>query len=217
MIRQRPWRLRTSSPCRSDPDASPLADPAPVAALKKEARGAALARRIGQDPQAAGERVAALLLDQCRPPPGAVIAGFWPIGDEIDPRPLLRALTALGHAIALPITPRLGLPLPFHRWQWGDPLIPGRMGLMEPAATAERLTPDWLLVPLLAFDRRGYRLGYGGGYYDRTLALLPQAMTIGLAFGVQEVDTVPIGPHDQPLGLIATDREIIRPSPAAGA
>jgi 5-formyltetrahydrofolate cyclo-ligase len=143
------------------------------------------------------------------PPAGAVVAGFWPMGREIDIRPLLLALAGRGHLIALPITPKRGLPLHFRRWRPGEELARGPLGTRQPA-TGEELRPDWLLVPLLAFDRAGRRLGYGGGYYDRTLARLPEATAIGCAYACQEVPEVPAGPEDFRLHAIATEAGIIR-------
>jgi 5-formyltetrahydrofolate cyclo-ligase len=140
-------------------------------------------------------------------PPGAVVGGFWPLADEIDIRPLLAALHARGHAVGLPVTPPRGQPLTFHAWQPGAALHPGRFGTLAPDGSA--VTPDVLLVPLLAFDRRGQRLGYGGGYYDRTIAALPGVYTIGCAYAVQEISAVPSGPTDMPLDRVATERGLI--------
>jgi 5-formyltetrahydrofolate cyclo-ligase len=136
-------------------------------------------------------------------PAAAVIAGFWPIADEIDIRPLLHGLAERGHPIALPVTGRRGEPLVFRAWQPGETLLPGRFGTSHPAGP--EVTPDILLMPLLAFDSQGNRLGYGGGFYDRTVALLPRALRIGCAFSVQELDSVPTGPYDQKLHAIATE------------
>jgi 5-formyltetrahydrofolate cyclo-ligase len=131
------------------------------------------------------------------------------MGPEIDIRPLLLALAGRGHPIALPVTPKRGLPLGFRRWRPGEALARGPMGTSQPAA-GEELRPDWLLVPLLAFDRAGRRLGYGGGYYDRTLALLPGATAIGCAYAAQEMAEVPAGPEDWRLDAIATEAGVIR-------
>lgn len=183
-------------------------DPA-LAAAKAVARKAALARRGGGDPQSAGRAVRDAVLADCPPPPGAIVSGFWPMGAEIDPRPLMEALHARLHAICLPVTPRRGLPLAFRLWRPGDALMPGPMGTSQPAPEAPPATPDWLIVPLLAFDRAGRRLGYGGGYYDRTLAGLPGATALGIAYAVQEVQEVPAGPHDVRLRRIATENGVI--------
>jgi 5-formyltetrahydrofolate cyclo-ligase len=171
-------------------------------AAKAAARKAAAGRRIGQN-LALGDRLAAHLLRENLVPPGAIVAGFWPIQDEIDIRPLLAALHARGHPLALPVTGRRGEALAFRAWAPGEPLLPGRFGTSHPAGAA--VTPDVLLIPLLAFDGQGNRLGYGGGFYDRTIADLPAAIRIGCAFAVQELDSVPIGPYDQGLHAILTE------------
>lgn len=182
-----------------------------LAERKTAARIAMLARRQAADP-ALGEPLAAHLLAEMPPPEGAVVAGFWPIGEEIDLRPLLLALHARGHPLVLPETPPRGLPLIFRRWTPGAPLRPGRFGTSHPEAAEAR--PDWVLVPLLAFDRAGRRLGYGAGYYDRTLAALPGVPRIGCAYAFQEMDAVPAGPYDVRLDGVATERGVIRRSEA---
>jgi 5-formyltetrahydrofolate cyclo-ligase len=178
-----------------------------LAGLKAEARRAALARRAGCDP-ALGAALAARVLATVPPPTGAVVAGFWPMGQEIDIRLLLQALEARGHPLVLPVTPRRGKPLVFRRWRFGEALAHGPMGTRQPAS-GEILSPDWLLVPLLAFDRAGRRLGYGGGYYDRTLPLLPGAIALGCGFAAQEMDRVPAGPQDMRLRQVATEQGVI--------
>ena len=175
---------------------------------KAAARRAALARRAGLVSADAPQLLADALSARCSPPAGAIIAGYWPMGDEMDPRPALLAFAARGHRLALPVTPRRGLPLTFRAWAPGEALRPGPMGTSEPADGA-LVNPDWLLVPLLAFDRAGRRLGYGGGYYDRTLAGLPGAKAIGIAYAGQEMAEVPAGPQDFRLPLIATEAGVI--------
>jgi 5-formyltetrahydrofolate cyclo-ligase len=177
-----------------------------LTALKAAARARAMEVRAGCDP-ALGALLTQHVLRDAPPPPGAVVAGFWPLAGEIDIRPLLHALAGRGHAVLLPVTPKRGLPLAFRRWRPGDALAPGRFGTMLPIG--EAMTPSMLLVPLLAFDRRGHRLGYGAGYYDRTLAGLPGVATLGCAFAAQELDSVPAGPQDIPLAAIATERGIV--------
>lgn len=176
--------------------------------LKAEARRAALARREGCDP-ALGTRLAEQVLAGFAPPADAIVAGFWPMGREIDIRPLLLALAERGHPTALPVTPKRGLPLSFRRWRPGEPLGRGPMGTRQPEA-GETLRPDWLLVPLLAFDRAGRRLGYGGGYYDRTLPTLPGAVALGCAYAAQELPEVPAGPEDWRLDAVVTEAGVIR-------
>jgi 5-formyltetrahydrofolate cyclo-ligase len=189
---------------------SALLCPVLLAELKTEARKLALARRESCDP-AIGAALTGLVLRESPPPAGAIVAGFWPMGREIDIRPLLHALHDRGHPIGLPVTPKRGLPLSFRRWRPGDELARGPMGTSQPLPGAEPLTPDWLLVPLLAFDRAGRRLGYGGGYYDRTLAALPGATAIGVAYACQALDEVPAGPDDARLAAIATEAGLIIP------
>jgi 5-formyltetrahydrofolate cyclo-ligase len=171
-------------------------------------RAHAMAARRGRDPHVAGEALTALVLRDCPPPADAVVSGFWPMGGEIDIRAALIALHAKGHTIVLPVTPKRGLPLTFRVWRPGDAMVEERFGTMRPIG-AER-SPDFLLVPLLAFDRRGGRLGYGAGYYDQTLSRLPGHFALGCAFAAQEVPEVPTGPRDVPLDAVATEREIIR-------
>lgn len=141
-----------------------------------------------------------------------VISSYMPIGDEIDPEPLCAALRQRGHRIALPVMAGRDQPLAFRLWQPGDPLVERQWSIREPTADSELAAPDILLVPLLAVDRYGYRLGYGGGYYDRTLALLRPAraiLAIGLAFDLQVVDWVPHVDYDQRLDGVLTPSGLI--------
>lgn len=177
-----------------------------LASAKQAARAAALDARSRQSFDA-GAALADAVLRDIPPPPGAVVSGFWPIGDEIDIRPLLTALAARGHVLALPETGKRGTPLIFRRWQPSEALVSGRFGTMHP--TGDPIAPDFVLTPLLAFDRRGNRLGYGAGYYDRTFAALPHAFRLGCAFAFQESHAVPAGPGDQRLDAVATERGII--------
>ncbi|MFC3126230.1 5-formyltetrahydrofolate cyclo-ligase [Pseudoroseomonas globiformis] len=189
---------------------SPNNDPPALVAEKVALRQQALARRAGADPTGAGEALTALFLARAVLPPRVVVGGFWPMGDEIDIRPLLHRLHAAGHPLALPVTPRRGQPLPFRSWRPGEKLVPGRFGTSVPEQD-DMVVPGLLLVPLLAFDRRGYRLGYGGGFYDRTLAGWPDVLAIGVAYARQEVASVPTGPYDRPLAAIATEADFILP------
>lgn len=174
-----------------------------VAEAKAEARRVAAARRQGLDPAAAGAALARHFLTGFALAPALPVSGFWPMGDEIDIRPLLTALADRGHPIGLPVTGRRGTPLIFRLWRPGDPLTPGRFGTSHP--DGPEMIPALLLMPLLAFDSEGRRLGYGGGFYDRTLAALPGATRVGCAFAAQEMALVPTGPFDQKLHAVATE------------
>lgn len=140
-----------------------------------------------------------------RPP--AVVAGYYPMPDEIWPLPLMAALQSRGHSLALPVMQGKADPLLFRAWMPGDTLIAGTWGIRQPAPDRPAVLPDILLVPLLAFDARGYRLGYGGGYYDRTLkalrALKP-VLAVGLALDELEVDAVPHLDYDERLDWVLT-------------
>ena len=159
---------------------------------------------------AAGAALAQILLRHLPTAPTR-IAGFWPMGAEIDTRLALRALHEAGHHMLLPVTTPRGQALVFRHWQPGCAMAPGRFGTQHPADGTEA-APEWLLVPLLAFDARGHRLGYGGGYYDRTLAGLPGARAVGLAYAAQQVPRVPTGPRDVALHGIATEEGWITPA-----
>ena len=166
-------------------------------------RAALLARRGDADP-ALGERLGPHILPLC--PAGAAVAGYWPMGCEIDIRPVLHALHARGHPVLLPETTPRGQPLRFRLWWPGATMLPERFGTQRPDAPEG--DPDILLVPLLAFDKHCNRLGYGGGYYDRTIAARTPIRTIGCAYALQEVDAVPVLPHDAPLDAVATERGV---------
>ncbi len=158
----------------------------------------------------AGAALARVLLPRMPATPTR-IAAFWSMGAEIDTAPAIQALHAAGHHILLPVTPPRGQALTFRAWAPGCAMAPGRFGTQHPADGAEA-APEWLLVPLLAFDARGHRLGYGGGYYDRTLAGLPGARAVGVAYAAQQVPRVPTGPRDMALHAIATEEGWITPA-----
>lgn len=138
--------------------------------------------------------------------PGAVVAGFWPIRDEIDPRPLMDRLRQNGHSLCLPVVAKPHLQ--FRKLVRGAAMGPAGFGTMAPGPEADELRPDVLLMPLAGFDKHGNRIGYGKGYYDTAIAALEKdgpLLCIGLAFSVQEVDLVPAEGHDKPLAGILTE------------
>jgi 5-formyltetrahydrofolate cyclo-ligase len=181
---------------------------------KRAMRGEATARRREMvAPGDAASHLVDCLFDSDVVPDGAVVSGFWPIGSEIDLRPLLRALAVRGHVIGLPVVVARDQPLEFRAWREGDVMAEGPFGIPEPLDSAVEVAPRVLFVPLLAFDRAGYRLGYGGGYYDRSLDKLRaegHAIAIGAAWAAQEVPAVPHDRHDQPLDWMLTEREIFQ-------
>jgi 5-formyltetrahydrofolate cyclo-ligase len=178
-------------------------------------RRRALARRRVVDAQTRAQ-LTSRLVDEgvaCARQWGArVAAAFYPIGDEPDGLALVAALSAQNFATALPVAVSREAPLTFRRWRVGDPTVVGRHRIPEPSPEAPAVDPDLLFVPLAAFDRRGYRLGYGGGYYDRTLRRLRAAgpiRAVGVAYAACEVAAVPDEAHDEPLDFILTEREWI--------
>jgi 5-formyltetrahydrofolate cyclo-ligase len=182
--------------------------------LKADIRRDAAARR---DTLPAVERAAAAATIAARPlpvalAPGAVVSGFSPLKSEINPVPLMRAFAAAGARLALPVVMGKGRPLTMRAWAFGEPLNSGVWGIREPPPEAPEAFPDILIVPLLAFDRAGNRIGYGAGYYDMTIARL-RAMkpvtAMGIAYAVQEIAQVPVTPRDATLDLVLTEREII--------
>ncbi len=176
---------------------------------KAIARATARANRAACNPTLSAQLAEQVLNNP--PPAGASIGGYWPIGSEIDIRPLLLTLHEKGHVICLPETPPPGQPLRFHAWRPGDRLEPGRFATWHPSGPL--VTPNFLLIPLLAFDAQGGRLGYGGGYYDRTVDVLPQAFRLGCAFAAQEIEAVPSAEHDLKLQALATERYFRRITP----
>jgi 5-formyltetrahydrofolate cyclo-ligase len=144
--------------------------------------------------------------------PGLIVSGFMPMKSEINPLPLMRKLAAVGARLALPVVAGKGQPLIMRAWDFGAPLAAGVWGIREPPPNAPAVAPDILIVPLLAFDRAGQRIGYGAGYYDMTIAALrarKEVLAIGLAFAEQEIAAVPATASDAPLDLVLTEREVI--------
>ncbi len=182
---------------------------------KADLRRAAFAERKVAHAQAATAvpDATARLLREIGEARGRVISGYMPIRTELDPVPAMAALHAEGARICVPVIAGRGLPLDFREWRPGAPLEEGPFGAMVPAGGAW-LVPEILIVPLVAFDRGLNRLGYGGGFYDRTLALLRRergVRAIGFAFAAQEVPRLPAEPTDQALDAVVTESATIRP------
>lgn len=152
------------------------------------------------------------LMEQWNISPDSVVAGFWPMREEIDVLPLLTAVVEVGATAALPVVGARDAALTFRHWRPGMTMEDGPFGTRHPPHTEEEVRPTIVLVPLLAFDRTGGRLGYGGGFYDRTLAALrltSDILSIGVAYAGQEVPVVPKEWHDEPLDWIATEQGVI--------
>lgn len=231
-----PWSGYLAPTCtsRSQEGLTPAAMVAPhfspLEAAKRAARDAAQARRRAflaggalppwpdgsgaapaqpaPDPDDLAQRLARAILARLPDPTTKIIAGVWPLPGEADLRPALRALAGAGARIALPVTPKRGRALAFRLWQPGEPLRDGPFGTKEPAG-GEPVAPDVVLVPLLAFDGAGRRLGYGGGYYDRTLAGLPGRVVLGFGFACQRMPEVPADARDVGLPAVVTEAGVM--------
>jgi 5-formyltetrahydrofolate cyclo-ligase len=185
----------------------------PKAALRRmayDARKSAFATAADLVPRATGH-----LLQAIGPARGRIIAGYMPIRTEIDPLPAMAALHASGARICVPVIAGAGRPLDFREWMPDCTLVEGPFKAMVPA-DGDWLTPDTLIVPLVGFDAALNRLGYGGGFYDRTLARLRsagQAEAIGYAFSAQELPALPVEPTDQPLDALVTETGMRRAVP----
>lgn len=186
--------------------------------IKAAARAEAFARRKLAH-QTRGLTDAAALIAALASHRGAVLAGYMPMRTEIDCLPAMAAhiATGTGGRVCVPVIPGPAMPLQFHEWTPASRMVEGAFKALVPEDGAE-LVPTVLIVPLLAFDRRGFRLGYGGGFYDRTLEGLRArgpVTAIGFAFAAQEVAEVPTEPTDQPLDLIVTEQGAIQPGAGA--
>ena len=182
--------------------------------IKAELRRAGQARRDtlpAEMRKAAAEAIAARAFPLTIVP-SVIVSGFMPLKSEINPLPLMRKLADAGARLALPAVAGRGKPLIMRSWQWSEPLVPGVWGIREPGPAAATVEPDIVLVPLLAFDRSGHRVGYGAGYYDLTITQLrvsKQIAAVGIAFAAQEVETVPRTAFDAQLDLVLTENETI--------
>ncbi|NMA96725.1 MAG: 5-formyltetrahydrofolate cyclo-ligase [Phyllobacteriaceae bacterium] len=174
-------------------------------ALRKEAH--ALRAALGQEAREDAAKAAAdLFFDQVKFSGDDVIAGYWRIRDELDCQPILIRLMDSGQKVVLPVVDGPDLPLDLRVWEADAPLYEAGFGTLAPSDLAPRAEPDIVLMPLLGFDSAGTRLGYGGGYYDRTLASLSKKpLLIGLAFSAQELAHIPREDHDVPLDAVVTE------------
>lgn len=155
--------------------------------------------------EAITERALALPVFDAAPGP---VSAYWPMRSEADPRPILEVLHERGLKLCLPAL--VARRMIFRRWAPYEPIVPGGFGTLVPDPAQPEIVPAILIVPLAAFDRRGFRIGYGKGHYDAKLAELGAVTSIGIAYAAQEIDAVPEEPHDRRLDWIVTERETIR-------
>lgn len=188
-------------------------------ALRKRMRAMRLVaeQKEGPDAALAVARLTLARLGELGLVPGTAVAGYWPISTELDVRPLLARLEGAGLVCALPAIEDGSDVLVFRRWRPGDELLAGVFETRQPPSEAAPLVPQALLVPLLAVDRSGARLGHGRGWYDRTLAALRRdadeagrPIAIGVCFASQVIDSVPYGDRDQPVDWILTGEQLLR-------
>ncbi len=190
-----------------------------ISQAKRKLRQAMRRRRVEAAGQGAdaGDRLRDSFLAALDPPRQIVVAAYWPLPDEIDTRPLLHALHARGCVCVLPVVVQPDAPLIFRRWRPGDVLLGGAHGIRQPGPDKAEQRPELIALPLLAVDGQGFRLGTGGGYYDRTLDQLrsqgpafPPPSAVGVAFSFQVLDRVPHDRFDQALDWVVTEGGAIR-------
>ncbi len=182
-------------------------------AAKAAARKRAFAARREAYGQGLDARANAHLLAFLAPIRPRAVAGYMPIRTEISPLEAMDALHAGGVAVGVPVIEGAGRPLVFHLWSPEAEMVEGPFGARVPRQ-GEAMIPDVIIAPLVAFDARGFRLGYGGGFYDRTIAALREAghdpLVVGFAYAAQELPEVPAGPTDMPLDAVVTERGVRR-------
>jgi 5-formyltetrahydrofolate cyclo-ligase len=187
-------------------------DAAQVKAWRRGERERLIAQRMALSPavrRAAGERITAQLQEFLAGRPG-VLGVYWPFRAEFDPRPLIDAAVASSRVVALPVVIDRKGPLEYRAWKPGEALIAGVWDIPIPEKR-EVVSPAMVLAPLVGFDRECYRLGYGGGYFDRTLAFLaPQPLAIGVGFAFQQIETIHPQSFDIPMDLIVTEAGLRR-------
>ncbi len=207
------------SPRRHLPLIDTDADPKPLLRAEMKKRRAYIA---GDNPLA-GDRMAeaaATAFDAADswPDKKRIVAGYWPIQSEINPFPLLQAFEDRGYRLALPclISDASSYRMIFRRFRLGDDLMRGPFDIRQPREDKDEAEPGVVLLPLLAFDSRGYRLGYGGGYYDRALAILRarrKLTAFGVAFSAQQLAEIPVEAHDQRLDGVITETGLVGLAP----
>ncbi len=185
----------------------------PGQALKAAARRRARIRRAAVPAavrDGAGARAAEHFLAAIPLSPKSIISAYWPLGDELDSRPLLHALFRAGHGVALPVVRGAGQALCFRVWRPGDAMAKSSFGVSEPLEGAAEVTPNVVAAPFLAYNAQGFRLGYGGGYYDRTLRALRQSvpglLAVGLGYAAQAMAALPYDDHDEALNWLVNER-----------
>lgn len=175
---------------------------------RKETRDRLIAQRIGisaEDRAARSERISRALKAALEPYAGGLIGFYWPFRGEYDPRGVLTAMRERGSRLALPVIVERGQPLVFREWSPGSLMVQGTWKIPVPES-GEAVFPDLLVVPLVGFDGQGYRLGYGGGFYDRTIAAMPERpRTIGVGYDLGRLETIYPQPHDIRLERIITE------------
>ncbi|MEO7222246.1 MAG: 5-formyltetrahydrofolate cyclo-ligase [Devosia sp.] len=171
--------------------------------LKAHAARAAILNSIRAD---AAKAVAGHFFKSVTLAPGEIVAGYWRIKDEMDCQPILIRLMDSFQPVCLPVVLGDEQPLELRLWEQGAPLYEAGFGTLAPSELSPQVEPDIIVMPLLGFDKRGTRLGYGGGYYDRTLERLSKKpRLVGIAFAAQELEDIPRESHDVPLDTIVTE------------
>jgi 5-formyltetrahydrofolate cyclo-ligase len=182
-------------------------DATEVKVWRRQERARLIARRMALSPavrRELGERIIAALQPFLTERPGA-LGAYWPFRAEFDPQPLIESLVAAGRVVALPVVVDKCGPLEYRSWRPAENLISGVWDIPIPEKR-EIVIPAMILAPLVGFDRSCYRLGYGGGYFDRTLAVLqPRPIAIGVGFEFQQLETIHPQPFDMPMDLIVTE------------
>ncbi len=207
------WRLLRHRPPYFSTISFAVTEADDVGRAKSALREYASARRRlahRQSGPGAGVRATDHFLANVPVAPGEIVSGYWPVREEFDVMPLLRRLSGAGYCCALPYVDKKRHALVFREWRPGTTMLEGLFRIPEPTEAAAVLMPTLLLVPLLAYDAEGFRLGYGGGYYDKALAELRAAggrvLAIGMAFAEQMVERVPHGEMDERMDWIVTEQ-----------